>query len=123
MKKRDNEVLATCHCGAIKIGVPAAPTEVTHCNCTLCRRYGVLWAYYPIAAVSVNTSGTITDTYGGRSQHVDFHRCRVCGCVTYWFPRDSRRKSLGLNARLLEPELLAAASIRYKDDAGTGKFQ
>ena len=31
--------------------------------------------------------------------------------------------AMGLNARLLDPGILAAARIRYRDTAGTGKFQ
>lgn len=38
-------VVATCHCGALAVEFAAAPAEVTECNCSLCRRYGVLWAY------------------------------------------------------------------------------
>jgi hypothetical protein len=30
---------------------------------------------------------------------------------------------MGINARLLPPEILAAATVRYKDLAGTGKFR
>lgn len=114
-------LLATCHCGAVSIRLPKAPAEVTHCNCTLCRRYGVLWAYYAIADVVIESKGP-TDTYGWNGRHVDFHRCANCGCLTHWFPRRSGRESLGINARLLDPKLLAAAEMRYKDAAGTGLF-
>ena len=40
-------VSASCHCGSVRLEVDAPPSEVTECNCSLCRRYGVLWAYYP----------------------------------------------------------------------------
>ena len=35
-------LLATCHCGAINVEVPEAPTIVSDCNCSICRRYGVV---------------------------------------------------------------------------------
>lgn len=114
-------VLATCHCGSVSIRLPKAPAEITHCNCSLCRRYGVLWTYYAIADVTI-TSEKPTDTYAWNGKNVDFHRCSGCGCVTHWYPRKSSRTSLGINARLLDPKILAAAEIRYKDDAGTGLF-
>lgn len=116
-----NGVLATCHCGAVAIEVPS-PNEVTQCNCSLCRRYGVIWAYYPIAAVSLPADAGLTETYAWGGRNVDFHRCRHCGCVTHWSPRDKRRERMGINARLLEPEVLAAAQVRHKDAAGTGLF-
>ncbi len=115
------EVVASCHCGAVSIRLPRAPAEVTHCNCSLCHRYGVLWAHYAIVEASIETTG-VTNTYAWNGKHVDFHRCATCGCVTHWFPRKAGRDTFGINARLLDPTLLAAANMRYKDGAGTGLF-
>ncbi|MBO9588875.1 GFA family protein [Devosia sp.] len=115
------DIIATCHCGTVTIRLPKAPSEITHCNCSLCRRYGVLWAYYEIADVVIATKRP-TDTYAWGGKNVDFHRCFDCGCVTHWYPRKSSRTSLGVNARLLDQKLLSAADVRYKDSAGTGLF-
>ena len=38
-------IRASCHCGAVCLEIDAAPAEVTECNCSICRRYGGLWAY------------------------------------------------------------------------------
>lgn len=122
-EEKRTDIVATCHCRAIEILLPAPPAEVTHCNCSLCRRYGVLWAYYPIADMIFKPDPLPTDSYAWNGKNVDFHRCRTCGCVTHWFPRSRRRSRMGLNARLLDPDILAAAKVRYKDSAGTGKFQ
>ncbi|TIP12336.1 MAG: GFA family protein, partial [Mesorhizobium sp.] len=35
----------TCHCGAAHWTLEGDPGSITACNCTLCRRYGTLWAY------------------------------------------------------------------------------
>lgn len=115
------DIIATCHCGTVTIRLPKAPSEITHCNCSLCRRYGVLWAYYEIADVVIATKRP-NDTYAWGGKNVDFHRCSDCGCVTHWYPRKSSRTSLGINARLLDQKLLSAADVRYKDSAGTGLF-
>ena len=120
-KGRAETIEATCHCGAVTIQLPAAPQEITHCNCSLCRRLGVLWAYYEIAEASL-PAADLTDTYAWGGKNVDFHRCSDCGCVTHWYPRKSSRQSLGINARLLDQKVLAAADMRYKDSAGTGLF-
>src|SRR5690606_38812494 len=80
------EAIATCHCGAVTLRLAAAPETVTRCNCSLCRRYGVLWAYHPIADVTIEATAP-TDTYAWNGQNVDFHRCATCGCVTHWVPR------------------------------------
>ena len=44
---------ATCHCGALRIEVPRKPRTLTSCNCSICRRYGTLWAYYKASSVRV----------------------------------------------------------------------
>lgn len=121
MTTKAQAIVATCHCGAVTITLPAAPKQITHCNCSLCRRLGVLWAYYEIADVSLPPA-ELTETYAWGGRNVDFHRCGSCGCLTHWFPRKAGRTGLGLNARLLDPMVLEGAEKRYKDSAGTGLF-
>ena len=117
----DRSVLGSCHCGAVKLRIAHAPTEITHCNCSLCRRYGVLWAYFAKADVEI-TSIAPTDTYAWNGKHVDFHRCSTCGCVTHWYPRAAHRDRLGINARLLDPEVVSAARVKQVDAGETGIF-
>jgi len=116
----DNSVEATCHCGAIVLTLQHPPRIVRHCNCSLCRRYGVLWAYYGKEAVTFNNEST--DSYAWGDEHVDFHRCHTCGCVTHWLPRNTSRNKVGINARLLDQTILNKADIEYKDSAETGIF-
>ncbi|ASR44499.1 hypothetical protein BEN78_15145 [Xanthomonas citri pv. mangiferaeindicae] len=115
-------VRASCHCGAVVMHVNHAPVEVIDCNCSLCRRYGVLWVYYEAADITGLPVDGGTDTYAWNGRHVDFHRCRTCGCVTHWAPRASSRTRHGINARLLAPEILAQLRVRHKDGAGSGKY-
>ena len=114
--------IAACHCGAAVLSLAQLPTEVTHCNCSLCHKTGVLWAYYSAKDVLALPEVTLTETYAWNGKHVDFHRCRACGCVTHWEPRDPSRDKRGVNARLLPVEALAATRIRRLDGARTGKF-
>lgn len=114
------DVVAKCHCGAVELRLARAPAEATQCNCSLCHKSGAIWAYYPIAEVAVGPGATETYAWGGRN--VDFHRCRVCGSVTHWLPRRPTRDRMGVNARLLDPGLFAAARVRLRDGAGTGLF-
>lgn len=117
-----SQTAATCHCGAVTVSLAKRPTEVTECNCSLCRSYGVIWAYYPADDVTISPDPPSTDTYAWNGRHVDFHRCRECGCVTHWTPRGKQRDKRGVNARLLPPEVLAAAKVRYRDGADTGEY-
>jgi hypothetical protein len=104
----------SCHCGAVNLEVTLAPTEVTSCNCSICRRLGTLWAYYEPAQVTI-TGPTATYHWGDKS--IDFHHCATCGCTTHWSPRATRDNAdrMGINARLLET--IAGARVRRLDGA------
>ena len=108
---------ARCHCGGAVVEVRTLPVEVTECNCSICRRYGVLWAYHPLAEVRLPSPG-LTDTYEWAERSIAFHRCRTCGCVTHWAPNDDRDR-VGINARLFDPSVLEAARVRHLDGAST----
>ena len=107
---------ASCHCGAVRLEIDAAPAEVTSCNCSICRRYGTLCAYYSPAQVRI--SGP-TDVYVWGDRCIEFHRCRTCGCFSHWTPVDPTYDRMGVNARLMEPDVLAAARVRRFDGAET----
>ena len=110
---------ASCHCGAVRIDVPAAPETVTSCNCSICRRLGSIMAYYPPREVTVHGA---TDTYEWGDRMLAFHRCKICGCTTHWSPTDPATERMGVNARLMPPEILAAARIRKFDGADSWTF-
>jgi len=90
----------------------AAPDDVNECNCSICHRLGVLWAYYAMSDVRIE-GATVTYAWGEKT--IDFHHCPTCGCTTHWSPRGERAR-LGINARLLAPEVLAAARVRHSDN-------
>jgi hypothetical protein len=117
-----SRVTASCHCGAIRLEIERAPETVTDCNCSICRRYGVLWAYYRPVQVQIVASSDATDIYMWDDRSIEFHRCRVCGCVTHWAPVDRGRDRMGVNARLMPFEVVAAARVRKLDGAVTERY-
>lgn len=110
-------VEGACHCGAVRFTLDAAPATVTDCNCSICRRYGVLWAYYPLGQVHFSGEPA-TDTYLWGDRELTFHRCTTCGCVTHWRAIDPRYDRMAINARLLAPEIMTAAAVKHFDGAG-----
>jgi hypothetical protein len=108
---------ASCHCGAVRFEIAAAPTSVTDCNCSICRKKGVLWAYYPKDQVRIISADGATSTYRWNDEVIDFHTCRTCGCTTHYSPVDVRENRIAVNARLMEPAALAAAQIKKFDGA------
>jgi hypothetical protein len=105
---------ATCHCGAVRLSVDSAPTSVTSCNCSICRRLGTLWAYYAPANVHV-TGRTVAYRWGEGA--IEFHHCPTCGCTTHWSATKPPFDRTGVNARLMDPAIVAAARTRRVDGA------
>ncbi len=113
---------ASCHCGSVKLEIASAPETVTDCNCSICRRYGVLWAYYSPAQIRIVACPDATQFYACNDRVLEFHRCGNCGCVTHWTAIDKSRDRMGVNARLMAAEILAAARVRHLDGADTWQY-
>ena len=104
-----------CHCGAVRWSFDGVPESATACNCTVCRRYGVLWAY-DYEGERIKISGP-TKAYT-RGQSLGFHFCPDCGCVAYWRshePGADGRRRIAVNLRLAEPEAVAAIALEHFD--------
>ena len=112
----------SCHCGEVHWRYDGRPDSATACNCTWCRRHGVLWAYAD--------EGNGIDVHGATRQYlrgervIEFHFCAVCGCLAYWRavhanPRGRRR--MAVNLRLAEPAAVADIPIEHFDGLDTYK--
>ena len=111
----------SCHCGAVRFSFEGVPESATACNCTVCRRYGVLWAY-DYEDEGIRVSGP-TRFYARGSRTIGFHFCPDCGCVAYWRaiePNKEGRRRVAVNLRLAEPEAVAAIVIDHFD--GLNRF-
>lgn len=105
----------SCHCGAVRWTFDGVPQNATACNCTVCRRYGVLWAY-DFENGRIRVSGS-TKAYT-RGKALEFHFCPECGCVAYWrasFTEADGRRRIAVNLRLAVPEAVAAIPIDHFD--------
>ena len=112
---------AVCLCGGVRIEVASAPEQVTSCNCGACLRLGTLWAYYTVDQVRI-TGETVGyarhDIPGQDEPMLAFHHCPTCGCATHWASLNDRPR-MGVNARLMPPQILAAAPVKRLDGART----
>jgi hypothetical protein len=116
-------VFATCHCGAIRIGVRRKPRTVTRCNCSICRRYGALWAYYGASSVTILAPKGGLSSYSWNRKIRAYYRCAKCGCVTHYANRETRKNaSIAVNANNFELSVLAGVRIRRFDGAATWKY-
>lgn len=90
----------SCHCGAVRIEVPAAPEWVGSCNCSFCRKIGSLMAYYPDDGSVRITGETVPYIWGDRM--IALNHCPTCGCFTDWRSTGESYRKVGVNARLLD---------------------
>ena len=112
-------IQGSCHCGAVQWRFEAVPESATACNCTVCRRYGVLWIY-DFEGEGVHVSGPTRAYVRGKA--IEFHFCPTCGCVAYWRALQANkegRRRLAVNVRLSEPEAVARLPIDHFDGLGT----
>ena len=112
----------SCHCGRVQWQFDAMPEGATACNCTVCRRYGVLWIY-DYEGEGVRVTGE-TRAYV-RGQGLEFRFCPVCGCVACWRalqPNAEGRRRMAVNLRLTDaPEAVAQVPIDHFD--GLDRFE
>jgi hypothetical protein len=116
-------IRAACHCTAVRMEVDPAPRWVYDCNCSLCRRYGVLWAYYQPGQVIVVSGADAMDTYIWGDRELAFNRCRHCGCLMHHTALDSDRPRIrGVNARMMPALDPGSVRLQHTDNAHTGFF-
>ena len=111
-----SEIEGSCHCGAVRWTFAGSPEYATTCNCTLCRRWGALWAY-GFYGEALKVSGA-TKTYMRDPRSIEFHFCPDCGCVAYWRTHeagDDGRYYGAVNLRLTEPDSVASVPVSRWD--------
>jgi len=91
-----------CLCGAVRYGVVAAPFDVSHCHCSLCRRSTgapfVTWVTFPAAAFTL-TAGTPKERKSSAAAVRTF--CGDCG-TALTFREEARPKSVDVTAGSLD---------------------
>jgi hypothetical protein len=105
-----------CLCGAVRYRVARKPDYVNDCNCSLCRKSGALWAYYPSAEIEISGETTGFVRQDMREPALSVHHCPACGATTHWMPLgDGPHARMGVNARLFEDGAMDGVEIRYPD--------
>lgn len=109
----------TCHCGDTHWTLEGDPGPATACNCTLCRRYGALWAYdYEGERIEVSGPAARYARRGKDDPSLEILFCPSCAGVLAWrglrVSPDGRRR-IAVNLRLAPPEAVADLPIDHFD--------
>ncbi|MFA0016612.1 GFA family protein [Vibrio lentus] len=101
-----------CHCGNVSLTLSSIPKEVGECNCSICRRYAAAWAYFSPERVRIDSKDK-TDFYCWGDKEVEFHRCKLCGCLTHYVTTEKCSEEIvAVNMRMAENELLSSIPVR-----------
>jgi hypothetical protein len=115
----------TCHCGAAQWTLDGDPGPITACNCTLCRRYGTLWAYdYVDERVRISGPLSSYTRQGEKFPWLEILFCPTCANVVAWRALradGAGRRPAGVNVRLAPPEAVANLAICHLDGLDTFK--
>lgn len=110
----------SCHCGAIHWQLRGNIPDATICNCTICRRYGVLWAYgYDGVNVHIEAIEGAISTY---NRSIAFNFCKNCGNLVSWRslkPDKDGKTRIAVNLRLAEPADVATIPLQRFDGLHT----
>ena len=117
-------IQASCHCGAIRLTLDIAPPEfLTACNCSICHRLGVQWAYCKQGQVEIESAPDTLHIYRWQKETIEFCSCRHCGCTTHYVAvRKDPGGHFAVNGRAVEQGAFAAVPIRVFDGADTFRF-
>lgn len=131
MDNNEPRLTATCHCGSVRVSVAMRPEYINECNCGLCGKLGVWWAYWADEAVAVDGE---TESYSRADKAeptVTIHRCAKCGCSTHFtmLPQFTANTGIsgvtGVNMRLAGREAVRGVELRFPNGAdwnGQGQF-
>ena len=127
MRKRSKRTqvryTSSCHCGAVTVEMERKLRKMTQCNCTICRRYGALWAYFQRKSIHVHARANGLKAYSWGDRRLEFFHCSECGCVTHYERTDKREDGSDMAAvnirNIDDPASVANVPIRLLDGALT----
>ena len=112
-------LIGTCHCGSVVWTFEDDPGSVTACNCSLCRRYGAIWADdYEGERVAVKGDTSVYRREGKDNPSLEILFCPNCSCIIAWralrLEEDGRRR-MAVNVRLAPLDTVAHFPIDHFD--------
>ncbi len=93
----------TCHCGAVEFQITLEDRlqNLTRCNCSLCRRKGVIMAAVPLQSLRVTRGADNLALYQWNSKIAKHYFCKTCGIYTH-HARRSNPNEYGVNVGCLD---------------------
>ncbi|MDX1402299.1 MAG: GFA family protein [Kiloniellales bacterium] len=92
-----------CHCGAVEFEVTLDKglDSVRRCNCSLCRRKGIIMGGVPLSGLRVTKGEDALTLYQWNTQTAKHYFCSICGIHTHHQRRTDPNR-FGFNVACLE---------------------
>jgi hypothetical protein len=128
----ERRVTGICLCGTVSVTVEAKPDFINDCNCSLCRKAGAAWGYFPSSSVTTSGNTVPFVRRDKSSPSVEVHSCASCATTTHFVLTESFKERnreadlIGVNMRLFDPDELHGVEIRFpngKDWPGEGSYE
>jgi len=103
----------SCHCGRIRFEADGELTDLSICNCSICRRTGYVHWTIPPERFRLLAGADAYATYEFGTRVAKHHFCRSCGISPFRVAR-SDPDQIDVNARCLEDvDLDALVASRF----------
>jgi len=113
----------SCHCGAAAWTLSGDPGSITACNCTLCCRYGALWAYdFEDGRIALTGQTSSFRRVGKADPALEILFCPICAGVLAWRGlrlEDDGRRRMAVNIRLADFGAVVDLPIEHFDGFDT----
>lgn len=109
----------SCHCGAVTFSVEGEiPGEAISCNCSHCRRKGLLLTFAPREAMTIKSGEDDLSDYFFNKHKIAHRFCRTCGSQPFGEGETpGGKKMAAINLRCVPDADLDALTIKAFDGA------
>lgn len=104
---------SSCHCGAVALEIEADIKEAIRCNCSHCKRKGMILAFVPKSQVNIIGEKPLT-TYQFNKKVIDHKFCPTCGVQPFGQSGDT----MAINLNCIDESDLDLTTITIKDVDG-----
>ena len=102
-----------CHCGAVKFQVEApANIEADYCNCSICRKSGILHLIVPLARFDLIAGEESLSQYTFNTGVAKHTFCKTCGVKPFYTPR-SNPDGVSVNVHCLDTEPESVSVVNF----------
>ena len=107
-----------CHCGRVRYDVDADLSQVTACNCSICRKRGALMAFAPAENFRLGSGAEVLTDYQFNKKIIHHLFCATCGVGSFARGKGANgAEMIAINVHCLDGVDPATLNIKKFDGA------